>query len=183
MTPKLPLLPRLAGIVLVAGALVCASALGAPSGTGRAAEEPLPGDYRIVKGRVDRGTYNGWRLFHSSCHGCHGVGAVGTDIAPSLVERIKTLTPRGFATKVLTSYRIVPSAPDGSPSDPAADREALLEEVLKRDRRARGQPTMPAWDGDADVPPHVLDLYAYLSARADGELGPGKPRVIGPKNR
>jgi len=28
------------------------------------------------------------------------------------------------------------------------------------------------------VPPHVLDLYAYLSARADGGLGPGKPGLI-----
>jgi hypothetical protein len=37
---------------------------------------------------------------------------------------------------------------------------------------------MPAWGGDAAVPPHVLDLYAYLSARAAGDLGPGEPKPI-----
>lgn len=46
--------------------------------------EPLPGDYRVVAGRVDRGTYAGWRAFHSACHSCHDVGGVGTDLAPNL---------------------------------------------------------------------------------------------------
>ena len=36
---------------------------------------------------------------------------------------------------------------------------------------------MPAWRGDASVSPHVLDLYAYLSARADGKLGPEEPAL------
>jgi hypothetical protein len=39
---------------------------------------------------------------------------------------------------------------------------------------------MPAWDSDAEVPPHVLDLYAYLNARAFGGLGPGKPPLLPP---
>ena len=168
---------RLPGVVLfLAGFAVLAAAAPPPSG------DPLPGEYRVVAGRVDRGTYNGWRVFHASCHGCHGVGAVGTDIAPELVERIKSFTPRGFATKVLTSYRIVPGDP-GAPEDRAAEREALLEEVLKRDRQSRGQVVMPAWDGDPAVPPHVLDLYAYLSARGDGVIGPGRPRVAAPRRR
>jgi len=144
---------------------------------------PVPGDYRVIAGRVDAGTFNGWRIFHTSCHGCHGVGAVGTDVAPNLLERIGTLTPRGFATKVLTSYRIVPLAPDGSAEDRVAEREALLEQILRRERSARGQIVMPAWEADSTVPPHVLDLYAYLSARADGAIGPGKPRVQAARKR
>jgi mono/diheme cytochrome c family protein len=160
----------------------CLLGLAAPAGA-QQADEPLPGEYRIEGGRVDRGTYTGWRLFHASCHGCHGVGAVGTDVAPNLVERIKQFTPRGFATKVLTSYRIVPMAPDGTAAERAAEREALLEEVLKRERRSRGQVVMPAWDDDQSVPPHVLDLYAYLSARADGELGPGRPVPVPARKR
>ena len=36
---------------------------------------------------------------------------------------------------------------------------------------------MPAWEADPKVNPHVLDLYAYLSARADGKLGPGEPKL------
>jgi hypothetical protein len=106
------------------------------------------------------------------------VGGVGTRVAPNLVERIGSYTPRGFATKVLTSYRIARLGPDDPPPDSDSERAALLEEVMKRERGARGQPLMPAWDGDANVPPHVLDLYAYLNARADGGLGPGKPGLL-----
>jgi hypothetical protein len=127
-----------------------------------------PGEYRVAGSRVDRGTWLGWRVFHAACHACHGVGGVGTDLAPSLVERVKTMTPRDFAAKVLTSYRLVPLDVDD-----AAERERLLEEVMKRDRRTRGQVLMPAWDVHERVASHVLDLYAYLNARADGAVGPG----------
>jgi Cytochrome C oxidase, cbb3-type, subunit III len=152
------------------------TAVAAQPASGRA-NDPLPGDYRAVQGRVDRGTYTGWRIFHTSCHTCHGVGGVGTDIAPNLTQRIRDYTPRGFAAKVLTSYRIV-ALPGLPGDDPAAERERVLEEILKRERLAQGQVVMPAWEGDTAVPPHVLDLYAYLTARADGALGPGKPRVL-----
>ena len=140
--------------------------------------DPMPGEFVIIDGRVDRGTYLGWRLYHSSCHGCHGVGGVGSGRAPNLVQRIGNYTPRGFATKVLTSYRIVPMSPDSGPPELEAEREALLEQVMKRERQERGQPLMPAWDSDAGVPAHVLDLYAYLNARAEGGLGPGKPKLL-----
>jgi mono/diheme cytochrome c family protein len=139
------------------------------------ADGPVPGDYKIIEGKVDPGTYTGWRLFHTTCYGCHGVGGVGTDLAPNLLERVKTLTPRGFATKILTSYRIV--LPDTDASDASVAREAMVEEIMRRQRSARGQVLMPAWGADATVSPHVLDLYAYLSARADGVLGPGEPAV------
>ena len=147
------------------------------------AADPMPGDFVVKNGRVDPGTYAGWRLFHTSCHGCHGVGGVGTSVAPNLVERIGNYTPRGFATKVLTSYRIARLAPGDPPPDSDSERAALLEEVMKRERSARGQPLMPAWDAHASVPPHVLDLYAYLSARADGGLGPGRPGLLPPGRR
>jgi mono/diheme cytochrome c family protein len=150
---------------------------GAATPSASASADPLPGDYRVIQGRVDRGTYTGWRIFHTSCHTCHGVGGSGTDMAPDLTQRIREYTPRGFAAKVLTSYRIV-AMPGLGGDDAAAERERVLEEVLKRERSARGQVVMPAWEADNAVPPHVLDLYAYLSARADGELGPGKPRVL-----
>jgi mono/diheme cytochrome c family protein len=145
--------------------------------------EPVPGDYRVVGGKVDRGTLTGWRLFHTTCYGCHGVDAVGTDLAPNLVERIKTLTPRAFATKVLTSYRIVLPASEAAADDRSAVREAMIEEVMRQERSARGEIVMPAWETDAKIHPHVLDLYAYLSARADGKLGPGKPALIPRKTR
>lgn len=162
-------------------AALAALAAGPVQAQGRG--EPVPGDYRVVGGRVDRGTYTGWRLFHTACHACHGVGGVGTDVAPDLVERIQAMTPRGFATRVLTSYRITPYAPDGSAEERQAEREALLEEVLRRERSARGQVVMPAWEADDQVAPQVLDLYAYLTARAYAGLGPGKPRLLAPRKR
>ena len=146
--------------------------------------EPPPGDYRVVGGKVDRGTYTGWRLFHSACYGCHGVDAVGTDLAPNLVERVKTLTPRAFATRVLTSYRIVlPANEANTEEDRTAAREAMVDEIMRRERGSAALIVMPAWGIDPKVTPHVLDLYAYLSARADGKLGPGKPKLLVEKKR
>lgn len=145
--------------------------------------EPLPGDYQVVDGRVDRGTYSGWRLFQANCQRCHGTGGVGTSTAPNLLERIPNLTPKAFASKVLTSYRLLRMTPDNGAEDREAERERLLEEVMRRERTARGEPVMPAWDADEGVSPYVLDLYAYLSARSDGAIGPGKPAVIGDKPR
>jgi Cytochrome C oxidase, cbb3-type, subunit III len=159
---------------------MCVAAACVPAHAQPREAPPMPGDYRVIDGRVDRGTYAGWRVFHSACFGCHGVDAVGSAVAPNLVERIGTMTPRDFASKVLTSYRLVSPADD----DSAQAREATLEEIMKRNRGAtRGQVLMPAWGGHADVPPHVLDLYAYLSARAAGDLGPGEPKVMPRKKR
>ena len=178
----------LLSLLLAAMPLAAAEKLGAEKsgadqvGNQQAGNEPAPGDYRIVNGRVDNGTYTGWRLFHTTCYGCHGVDARGTDLAPNLVDRIKALTPREFATKVLTSYRLM--QPEGKANAGPEEREealqALIERVLKQDRSASGQMQMqmPAWQDNPRVRPHVLDLYAYLTARADGKLKPGEPRRI-----
>jgi hypothetical protein len=133
-----------------------------------AAPEAKP--YTVVGGKVDEATFRGWRAYHSSCHTCHGVDGTGTNVAPNLVERVKDLSARDFTTKVLTSYRIVLGS-----GDPTAVRQAFIDEVL---RRERGELIMPAWEGETKVRPHVLDLYAYLRARADGVLGPGQPERI-----
>jgi len=158
--------------------LAVLAAVVAPAPSAQPRADPPPGDYRVVDGKVDLGTYTGWRLFHTTCYGCHGMGAVGTDIAPNLVERIKGLTLRAFATKVLTSYRITMPASEGSSDNRTATREAMIEEVMRQERGARGQILMPAWESDTKVSPHVLDLFAYLTARADGKIGPGKPELL-----
>ena len=54
---------------------------------------------------------------------------------------------------------------------------------MKRERSERGQPLMPAWSDADDVAPHVLDIYAYLNARAEGGLGLGKPKLLADKPR
>ena len=44
--------------------------------------------YRIVDGKVDRRTYNGFRFFHAGCNHCHGQDGLGSTVAPSLIDRL-----------------------------------------------------------------------------------------------
>jgi mono/diheme cytochrome c family protein len=114
--------------------------------------------------------YLGWRVFEDRCARCHGTSATGKAGAPDLVARVRTLSPREFADLVLLRYRWsdTPSA-----SDPlGADRQAYVDDVA---RRRRGELDMPAWQGEPRVTAHIIDLHAYLSARADGTQGPGRP--------
>jgi mono/diheme cytochrome c family protein len=41
--------------------------------------------YRIVDGKVDKRTYNGYRRYNSICIHCHGPDGVGGSFAPSLI--------------------------------------------------------------------------------------------------
>lgn len=158
-------------IMLISFATVLpASADNNEAGIGK---EPAP--YRVVDGKVDESTFLGWRAYHSTCHGCHGVDATGTSVAPNLVVAVGSMTSRDFSTKVLTRYRIVIGFDDISGDDQTALRAAIMEQVM---RRESGELMMPAWGDDPNIQPHVLDLYAYLRARADGALGPGRPEQI-----
>lgn len=114
--------------------------------------------------------YLGWRVFEQRCARCHGAGATGKADAPDLLARVRTLGPREFADLVLLRYRW----PDATgASDPrGADRAAHVDEVV---RRRRGELDMPAWQDEPQVTAHIIDLHAYLSARAEGAQGPGRP--------
>jgi hypothetical protein len=150
------------------GSPLCAFAQGPATGS---SEKP----YRVVGGKVDDTTFRGWRAYNSACHACHGADGVGTSVAPNLLESVKSLSARDFTTKVLTSYRIVIGIAEFSGEDNTSVRERIVEEVL---RRESGTLAMPAWEQNSKVRPHVLDLYAYLRARSDGALGPGRPQRL-----
>lgn len=54
---------------------------------------------------TDKGTYVGWRTFHSTCHVCHGQNAVGSSFAPSLLhhidkERFVDVVTNGFSGQI-----------------------------------------------------------------------------------
>jgi len=153
-----------AGLLAAAGVIANRDAI--------SAEPSLP--YRVVDGRVDDATFRGWRAYHSACHTCHGVDAVGTIVAPSLVDRVRDLSAKQFTIKVLTSYRIVVGQSETG-DDQTAVRERFAEEAM---RSEVGELRMPAWGDNAGVRPRVTDLYAYLRARADGALGPGEPKRL-----
>lgn len=139
--------------------------------------EPAPGTYRITQGKADKGTFSGWVVYHTACFICHGRDALGTDIAPPLVKSLKTLSRQDFANKVLTRYRYAFGAPQASTEEQASVRELILSEVRKSERGKAGMVAMPGWQGNPGIQAHLLDLYAYLKARADGALGPGQPAV------
>jgi quinoprotein dehydrogenase-associated probable ABC transporter substrate-binding protein len=134
-----------------------------------AAEAP---PYRIAGGKADISTWLGWRLFQSHCAGCHGPAATGTDRAPNLLPRVQEMSPSRFVGAVLRRYKLL--VPSAETAAEGGAREALVDEILQR---RTGNVVMPAWDGDPNVKPHILDLYAYLRARADGALDERRPEL------
>lgn len=114
--------------------------------------------------------YTGWRVFQDRCTACHGPAATGAAGGPDLLPRVREMGPRRFVSLVLMRYDWnLPAAKAGGDS---AAREALIEGVVQR---KEGMLTMPAWQGEPRVTAHIVDLYAYLSARAQGTQGPDRP--------
>ena len=124
--------------------LLCVACLNANAA---AQEAAVPGKlYRIIDGKVDARTYNGYRRYHAVCNHCHGPDGMGSSFGPSLVDRLPDIE---------TFRRIV------------------------RDGQSSGAAVMKGFSGDPNVAPYVDDIYAYLEARADGELGRGRPVKFG----
>lgn len=114
--------------------------------------------------------YAGWRLFQQHCARCHGSDAEGTDQAPDLRRRLGGMSRERFVATVLQRYQWV--VPAGEAAREGAGREALVQDVLRRQE----QPTaMPAWEGQPEVRAHILDLYSYLEGRASGKVPKGVP--------
>lgn len=113
--------------------------------------------------------YVGWRVFQDRCAACHGAAATGSANAPDLLPRVREMGSRQFVSLVLRRYDLnLQTARPGSSSA----GEAQVEIVMQR----REAPlSMPAWENEPRVNAHIADLYAYLSARAEGTQGPGRP--------
>ncbi len=108
--------------------------------------------YTVKDGKVDKGTYNGYRRFHGTCHACHGQDAMGSSIAPALIESLKTVDYATFVKTVMEGRQV---------TDAAGAVKA-----------------MPSFGQDPNITKHLDDIYRYLSARADGVLAPGRPMKI-----
>lgn len=132
---------------------------------------PRAAPYKVADGKVDQNTYAGWRIFQNNCAKCHGAAAAGTEQAPNLLPIVGDMSDTRFVGVVLRRYQLF--TPAGEAGAEGGSREALVEEVLNR---KQGEVPMPAWDGDPNVKPHILDIYSYLRARADGALGDGRPQ-------
>ncbi|MDO9165575.1 MAG: c-type cytochrome [Rhodoferax sp.] len=115
--------------------------------------------------------YLGWRVFQDRCAGCHGEVATGTAGAPDLLPRVREMGAHQFVSLVLQRYDWNLPVAQARSQGPA--REALIEEMVQR--KEKYMLTMPAWQGEPVVNAHIADLYAYLSARAQGTQGPARP--------
>jgi methanol metabolism-related c-type cytochrome len=107
---------------------------------------PSPGQpYYFADGKVDFGTYNGFRRYHADCHVCHGPAGLGSSYAPALMESLKVMSWGDFVNVVVSG------------------REGMDNRV------------MPAFAKNPDVIANLSDIYAYLKARADGVVGATRP--------
>ena len=114
--------------------------------------------------------YTGWRVYQDKCSGCHGAEASGSVNAPDLLLRVRDLGPQRFVSLVLQRYDWGLPAAQAKAQTPS--REALIEDILQR----KDAPiAMPAWGDEPRVSAHILDVYAYLSARSEGTQGLGRP--------
>lgn len=135
-------------VVLAAGAAALL-ALALPGRADQAADEAYERPYQICgQNIVDRGTYNGYRRYHAYCHVCHGPDGLGSSYAPNLLESLKVMKRDDF-TQVVAGGR----------QNLAAGKESV----------------MPAFYEVADVMNYLEDIYSYLKARSDGNLGRGRP--------
>ena len=60
---------------------------------GAAQPDSAPGGrlYRVLDGKVDAKTYNGFRRYHAGCNHCHGPDGVGSTFGPSLIDRLSDI--------------------------------------------------------------------------------------------
>jgi len=113
--------------------------------------------------------YTGWRVFQGKCASCHGADATG-GAGPDLLPRMRGLGPSQFVDVLLRRYEW--ATPPAQAGRPGPERDAWIDDIVQR---RRGALVMPAWQGEPVVNAHVVDLHAWLSARAEGKQGPGRP--------
>lgn len=135
-------------------------------------ENVKPAQELEQRARPPGSVYTGWRVFQDKCAGCHGADATGSAGAPDLLPKVRGIGPRRFVDLLLTRYEWTDPPSQAAAARASPEREALIDEIVQR---RTGALTMPAWQGEPRVNAHIVDLYAWLSARAEGTQGPGRP--------
>jgi mono/diheme cytochrome c family protein len=133
------------------------------------------GNFQVKDGKVDPATFIGYTTYHSVCVSCHGVGGVGTEVAPDLTSEIMDhLSQEQFRLKVM-HRTIVRFTTD----DWLNMEESMYNEIAKQGSREKGAlESMPRWQHNPMVTKNVDNIYRYLKARAAGAIGPDKPGVL-----
>jgi mono/diheme cytochrome c family protein len=131
-------------------AVLCTAALlGLSLVASRAEAQDLRDAYhQAPRDTVSQDVYNGWKQFNLNCARCHGEDALGTTIAPHLIVSLK---------------------PDG----PINTKELFMQVVCA----GRPEKGMPAWCALGMEIPTIDNIYAYVKARSDAKVAPGRPAV------
>lgn len=116
-----------------------------------AAAEAEEKPYKIIDGKIDFNTFDGYRRFGDNCARCHGEAATGSSFAPSLVDRLKTFGYDHFSEVVING---------------------------KQENTGTGQQVMPSFGMNPDVAENLDHIYAYVKGRSDGAIKPGRPEHL-----
>jgi mono/diheme cytochrome c family protein len=139
--------------------------------TGVEVQNRQPAQELAQRSKPPGSVYTGWRVFQDRCAGCHGPAATGTaGGGPDLLPRVRNMGPHQFVAVVLKRYDW--GLPAVQASNPSAAQDSLTDAVVQR---KQGLLSMPAWQGEPRVNAHIADLYAYVSARAQGTQGADRP--------
>jgi len=106
----------------------------------------------VKNGEVDQHVYNGFRRYGEACLRCHGPDGAGSSYAPNLTESLKRLSYDDVVNVIINGRKNVNSANNN---------------------------VMPSFGTTEDVVNYMDDIYGYLKARSDGQLGRGRPKRIG----
>lgn len=106
------------------------------------------GAFVIEDGKVDPATYEGYLVYTRACAACHGPDGLGSSFAPNLIRAVERRGWENFAGTI------------------AAGREVQPGQV------------MPSFADDPYVMGNISNLFSYLRARGEGDLGRGRPRII-----
>jgi mono/diheme cytochrome c family protein len=117
----------------------------------QAADDQEEKPYKIIDGKVDFNTFDGYRRFGDNCARCHGEAATGSSFAPSLVDRLKTFGYDHFSEVVING---------------------------KQENTGAGQQVMPPFGMNPDVAENLDHIYAYVKGRSDGAIKPGRPEHL-----
>jgi mono/diheme cytochrome c family protein len=125
---------------------VAAILVGGTGGTTDGGTQIAAVPYRIIDGRVDGNTYNGYRRYHAGCNHCHGPDGLGSSFGPSLVDapldadvfREAVLEGRVDGTSVMKGYAADANV-EPYVDDIYAYLRARADGALGRSRPARSQ--------------------------------------------
>ena len=127
---------------------VCLALVGFLSPATVGAQELRDEYHQAPRDTVPQQVYDGWKQYNLNCARCHGEDVLGTTIAPHLLLSLK---------------------PDG----PINTKEAFIQTVCA----GRPEKGMPSWCALGMEMPKIEQMYAYVKARSDGKMGPGRPAL------